>query len=249
VLLHGGGANAFWWEHIAPSLADRFHVTALDFRGHGLSDYPDDVVPGAFTQDLEALVDHLGTREIILVGHSMGAHIALDHACRFPETRGLVLIDIARGASVRQRRRSRLALALRRSYPSPEEAIRRHRFLPPAPWVEPALRDAIVEKSIRREPDGRYSYSFDPRWFGIRSGTPPLLSRLQCPTLILRGAESEILTPEGAEQLLDELPGSDLRTIERAGHHVQLDQPAETIDALNRFLSDLAEGFPDDTGR
>ena len=47
VLLHGGGANAHWWDHLAPTLAERFHVVALDFRGHGDSDYPDALEVGA----------------------------------------------------------------------------------------------------------------------------------------------------------------------------------------------------------
>jgi pimeloyl-ACP methyl ester carboxylesterase len=55
ILLHGGGANAHWWDHVAPRLATRFHVVALDFRGHGDSDHPETLVAGAFNNDLEAL--------------------------------------------------------------------------------------------------------------------------------------------------------------------------------------------------
>ncbi len=60
VLLHGGGANAHWWDALAPALAERFHVVALDFRGHGDSDHPDAREPGAFQHDLSALLAHLG---------------------------------------------------------------------------------------------------------------------------------------------------------------------------------------------
>ena len=81
MLLHGGGANAHWWDHLAPELARSFHVVALDFRGHGDSDYPDPE-RGAFNWDLRALLDHLAAPDAVLVGHSMGAAIALEHAAR-----------------------------------------------------------------------------------------------------------------------------------------------------------------------
>ena len=63
VLLHGGGANAHWWDHLAPAFAERFHVVALDFRGHGDSDHPAALEIGGFARDLEALLQHLGAHE------------------------------------------------------------------------------------------------------------------------------------------------------------------------------------------
>ena len=59
MLLHGGGANAHWWDHVAPAFAERFHVVALDFRGHGDSERSDDLAVGAFNRDLEALLAEL----------------------------------------------------------------------------------------------------------------------------------------------------------------------------------------------
>ena len=67
VLLHGGGANAHWWDALAPELARRFDVTALDFRGHGDSDHPDAIVPGAFERDLEALLARLAAPDALLL--------------------------------------------------------------------------------------------------------------------------------------------------------------------------------------
>src|SRR5258707_15141159 len=84
VLLHGGGANLHWWDEIAPSLAERFRVVSLDFRGHGDSDHPEELVVGAFHRDLDALFAGLGPEDIALVGPPMGGHIALDPAPRPP---------------------------------------------------------------------------------------------------------------------------------------------------------------------
>jgi len=239
ILLHGGGANAHWWDHIAPLLSDRFHVTALDFRGHGASDFPEEVETGGFDSDLEALVDHLATDSVFLIGHSMGARVALDFASKSEKTRALVLIDLARGGDARQKRRGRLALALRRSYASREEAIERYRFLPAADRVAEPLRDSIARKSIRCEPDGRFSYAFDPRWFGVAASHRPDPGGVECPVLILRGEESRLLTEAGAQELAGELREARLEVVASAGHHVQLDQPDMTSRLINDFLDDV----------
>jgi len=239
VVLHGGGANAHWWDHIAPALSERFRVVALDFRGHGDSEYPEELVVGGFNDDLEGLLSQLGNPGVVLVGHSMGGNVALDHATRHPEVRGLVLVDIARGASRRSRRTARLALSLKRSYASREEAVSRYRFLPDAKHATERLRGAIAEHSVREQPDGRFGFKFDPRWFGIPSRPRPDLDGLSCATLLVRGSESALLTAAGARDLIDQLPGAHLEVIEGAGHHVHLDRPEAFISALRAFLSEL----------
>ncbi len=239
ILLHGGGSNAHWWDHIAPQFTDQFFVVALDFRGHGVSEYPEDLVVGAFNDDLELLIEHLGRDEVVLVGHSMGAHVAVDHASRHPATRGLALIDISRGSTKSARRRSRLALRMRGSYPSREDAIERFQFLPEALCAEEALRLEIARNSVREEPDGRFSYCFDPRWFTLGPRPAPDFSRIQCPTLILRGSQSTILSEEAARDLAAELADGRHEVIRGAGHHVHIDQPAASLAALRGFLTSI----------
>jgi pimeloyl-ACP methyl ester carboxylesterase len=122
IALHGGGANAHWWDHLAAQIAIQRPVYALDFRGHGDSDYPEERRLGAFNDDLEALLGWLCREDVFLFGHSMGAAVALDHASRFGATRGIALVDLARGSGRGSRRRARLALSLRRSYRTRSEA-------------------------------------------------------------------------------------------------------------------------------
>lgn len=236
VLLHGAAANVHWWDHLAPHWADRFHVVAFDFRGHGESEFPDELVPGAFSDDLEAVLEHLGREEVILLGHSLGAHIALGHAASHSGVRALMLIDPSRGVSASRKRATRLALTLRRTYATREQAISRYRFLPAAARVDEALRDRIADASIRAEEDGRFGFAFDPRWFGIAGRSAPDLARVTAPTLIVRGAESNLLSPEGANELADQIPESELVEIQDAGHHAQLDQPERVTAAIESFL-------------
>lgn len=236
-LLHGGGANAHWWDHLARPLSARRTVVALDFRGHGDSDHPTTRRVGAFNDDLEALIAWWAREDVVLVGHSMGAAVALDHASRFPATRGLVLVDLARGGNPETGRRARLALTLRRTYRSRAEAIERFRFLPESSHPEEALRAAIGAHSVREEPDGRFGYKFDPGWFALPSRPRPDVASVRCPTLLVRGAESTLLTAEAAAAFCASAPDASWIEIPDAGHQVLVDQPARLLAAIETFLA------------
>jgi pimeloyl-ACP methyl ester carboxylesterase len=241
VLLHGGGANAHWWDDVAPVLARRWHVVALDFRGHGDSDQPEPR-PGAFQRDLVGLLEYIGAPDAALLGHSMGGHIALEHAARHgaaKRPRALVVVDVARGVGGRTRRLMRLALATRRSYRTREEAIARFRFLPPAPGAREELRERIAAASVRQEPDGRFAFKFDPRWFALPSAEGPVLEHVSTPTLIVRGGESPILSREGALALAREIRDARLVEIAGAEHNVHLEQPEKFLEAVGGFLSEV----------
>jgi pimeloyl-ACP methyl ester carboxylesterase len=239
VLLHGAGANAHWWDHLASRLGEHFHVVALDFRGHGDSDFPEQLRAGAFSEDLEALLQHLAAPEAILVGHSLGAHVAVAHAARGTETSSLILLELTRGASRSRQRATRLALSLGQSYASREEAIRRFQFLPAAPHADEETRQRIAAHSVRREADDRFGFKFDPRWFGVPPRGQPELGEIRCPTLLLRGKESALLTHEGALEIVSAIPDARLVEISRAGHHVHIDRPAPVLRAMLEFLSPL----------
>jgi pimeloyl-ACP methyl ester carboxylesterase len=244
VLLHGAGANAHWWDHLASGLAEHFQVVALDFRGHGDSDFPEQLRAGAFSDDLEALLEHLSAPEAILIGHSLGAHVAVEHAARNAKTPALILLDLTRGASRSRQRATRLALSLSPSYPTREEAVRRYRFLPEAAYADEEMRQRIAVQSVRRKADGRFGYKFDARWFGVPPRSRPDLGSIRCPTLLLRGEESALLTHKGALEIVSAIPHARLAEIPRAGHHVHIDQPAPVQSAMLEFLSRGADAPP-----
>jgi pimeloyl-ACP methyl ester carboxylesterase len=237
VLLHGAGANAHWWDHLAPALAERFQVVALDFRGHGESDFPEALVPGAFRDDLEALLEHLAAPHAALIGHSLGAHVALGYAAAGGAPCALVLLDPARGVSATRRRATRLALSLRPTYASRDEALRRFQFLPGPAHVDESLRAAIAERSVRGEPGGRFGFKFDARWFGVPDRDRPALGGVRVPTLILRGAESPLLTQAGAHELQRGIAGARLVEVAGAGHHLQMERPRECLAEIQPFLA------------
>ncbi|MEZ4282367.1 MAG: alpha/beta hydrolase [Myxococcota bacterium] len=241
MLLHGGGANAHWWDHLAHRLATRHPVHALDFRGHGDSEYPATRRVGAFGDDLEGLAAWLGRDDLVLIGHSLGATVALDHASRHAATRAIVLVDLARGGAPATGRRARLALSLRRTYRTRDEAIERFRFLPESSHASEALRAAIGAHSVREEPDGRFGYKFDPGWFALPPKPRPDLARVTCPALLVRGSESTLLTPEAARDFASEVKDARLVEIPEAGHHVLVDQPGRLLACIQAFIAETVD--------
>ena len=95
VLLHGVASNSRTWLIVAPLLARRFRVFALDQRGHGESAKPD----GGYdfptvTDDIAAFVETLGLDRPVIVGHSWGGNVALQYAATYPDSAaGIVLVD------------------------------------------------------------------------------------------------------------------------------------------------------------
>jgi pimeloyl-ACP methyl ester carboxylesterase len=96
VMVHGLATNlAFWYLKSVPLLRDAFRITAYDLRGHGRSEMPPTgYTPTVMADDLDALLEVLGTGRVHLVGHSYGAVVALELALRAPERlASLTLVD------------------------------------------------------------------------------------------------------------------------------------------------------------
>jgi pimeloyl-ACP methyl ester carboxylesterase len=114
--------------------------------------------------------------------------------------------------------------------------VRRYRFLPLAPGVSESLRHAIAEHSVREEPDGRFGFKFDPRWFSQQLGPPIPFSNIRCRCLILRGQSSPLLSPEGAEEIASEISSSEIIEIPDSGHNAHLERPDAVLHAIRQHL-------------
>jgi len=249
VLLHGLRGHAHGWDDVARALQSRANVFALDQRGRGDSDWPPDgdYTVGAYVADLAAVVEHLGYRRVVLVGHSMGATNAACYAAKYPETvEALALIDS--GPEGDPAGAARIAGELRdapEEFPSLDAAVDHARRANPRPPL-PVLRRR-VEHQTRALADGRVVWRYDrvirdQRRHGTVPPRPdlwPVFRAIACPLLLLRGAESDVLSAAVAERTLAAVPGSRLVTIPDAGHMVFEDNGPATIAALEHFLDSL----------
>ena len=246
VLLHGITGHARTWDRLAADLAPAFRVIALDQRGHGDSDpAPDaDYTVAAMAKDLDAFADRLGLETFTLLGLSMGGRVAIAFAGAQPaRVERLVIVDI--GPDIHppglQRIRTMMASAPER-LESTEQAIKHvQRANPLADEAE--LRHRVVH-GLRRLPDGGLAWKYDKALRdmmrdGGRRDQVDLwepLRRIICPTLLVRGAESDILSPEIAKRMLEALPDGRMVEVAAAGHSVPGDRPEAFARTVRSFL-------------
>ena len=250
VLVHGGGAHAHWWDHIAPLLTGDRRVLALDLSGHGDSGRRDDYSLDTWSREILAVAADAGVTEPpVVIGHSMGGFAPLRLASRYgSKLAGAVIID----SPVRDRdltpeetaARERRAFGPLRVYPSRDQAIAHFRPVPPQPTL-PWITAHIAATSVRPTPDGDgWTWKFDRRIFAREPFGAALLTRLDCRVALFR-AEHGIVSVQMSEVMYDRLGrAAPVIEIPAAGHHVMLDQPIALIAALRTLLSDWDHSRP-----
>jgi len=257
VLLHGGGQTRHAWGTTPRALAARgWHVLRVDLRGHGESAWPDDgdYRLEAIAADVLAVAGAQPTLPV-LVGASLGGLASLlaigeaDHDV----ARALVLVDVA--PTIEQQGAQRIgdfmAKNMEIGYGSLEEvadAIAEYNPHRPRPKDLDGLR-----KNVRQRADGRWVWHWDPRFMsgprGSRDETRSVMlppARLQdaarkvsVPTLLVRGKVSDLLSEEGAQELLELVPHAEYVNVAGAGHMVAGDRNDLFNDAIVDFLDRL----------
>ena len=242
--LHGGSAHAHWFDRVTPAFADRFHVIALDQRGHGESDWakPPAYATENFAADLLGVIDALGWRRVALIGHSMGGHNAMSFTAWHPDrVSALVIVDSRPSIPVerlgRLRTRGRLAL---RPYPTLDAAVRSFRLLPRETVADPAFLAHLGQAGVV-ERNGQWVYRFDPASNGSRQPVDAwtLLDRITTPTLIVRGELSPNLPRDVVDKLRAAIRGAAFAEVPGSYHHLVLDNPAAFVQAVDPFLTTL----------
>ena len=241
LLLHGGAQTAHSWDEVAPVLARTHRVVALDQRGHGDTEW----APAGryrrtdFVADIAALLDHLGYDAAAVVALSLGGLNAIAFAAAHPDrVRGLVVVDVVPTVAPAGTAAIRAQLAVR-DFATLEDAVAHaHRFNPRRTIAN--LRERL-RHAMRRGPDSRWAYKFDPRIGsgGLETDFERLWEQvraIRCPTLLVRGAQSAILSREAAARFLRELPGSTVVEVPGAGHSVMGDNPTGFLAAVRPFF-------------
>ncbi len=254
LMLHGYASTSEIWSDVAADLAREFRVIAIDQRGYGQSDRAEDMdyTRASQLEDLEAIVDAIGLRSVTLVGHSMGGALALCYAAEHPEVvSALVIVEAAPEVLRSGIEGLRRLLTSGESWDTLEEAMEQMRaHLPPmsSEQLERRVRSAIAQTE-----DGRWTWDFDEA-FRDPSIRPPdpdpgqrrlsdlwdSADRIQCPTMIVRGQDTDMLTPEAIQRLHRRVAGSRVSLIEDAGHNVPSDQPASLALNIREFLQSIA---------
>jgi non-heme chloroperoxidase len=251
VLLHGGGQTRHAWGGTAAALGDAGRrAMALDQRGHGDSSWaPDgDYRLDAFAADLRAVVAALG-RPPAVVGASLGGLATLVVEGESPGSlAAAVLVDI--GPRTQPAGVERIVAFMRAQpdgFATLDEAADAVASYTPH---RPRPRDtAGLRKNLRQGPDGRWRWHWDPRFMDgdkrIATMRDPVrldacARALRCPTLLVRGRLSDLLSEEDARHFLELVPTARFTDVSGAGHMVAGDRN----DRFTRAVVDFLGGMP-----
>lgn len=245
LLLHGRSQTAHSWDFVGLSFASEYRIIALDQRGHGDTTWSTtgDYSLEAFQRDLEDVTSKLNLKKVILVGLSMGGRNAWMFASRHPEiVKSLIIFDSGPEVMKTGVKRIRQFIDLPDQVPTYEEFVQRVHDFNPRRDIE-QIRGSL-QHNIRETDEGTWTWKYDKVF---RQGESSLdgwsehslwkaLPQIECPSLIIRGGRSDILSEEVTQKMVDMIPNCEAITIEGAGHLVPGDKPVESIHAIREFL-------------
>ena len=249
VCIHGLSGNAHNFDGLAPHLTDHYHVISIDVRGRGDSQWgpPGEYAPPVYINDLSQMLEALKLDRVSLIGTSMGGIVSMLFAGGYPQrVERLVLNDIGPEVDPAGLKRitgyftdapfdfkdmAEVAAYYRANYP----------FLAEAPEAE---LTEFVRWAVKPAADGRLTWKIDPAVRNIpRTGTAarPMdmwvpYTRIAARTLVIRGAQSDILSVATAQRMCRVLPGAKLVEIPGVGHAPTLTEPA-AVAAIREFLA------------
>jgi pimeloyl-ACP methyl ester carboxylesterase len=259
VCLHGGGQTAYMFEELGAALCDRGFVLAPDLPGHGDSDVDPAVATGGIDRRSLAasvirLLDFVGIERATFVGASLGGITSLTIAAMEPDrVAGIVLIDIGHRLEDDGVRRIVEFMTKHESFASLDDAaVAIADYLPGRKKQSPAR----LTRNLRQRADGRWVWKHalgrglrsaesaadtqvaPGNWRALTAGMDEELIQLDCPVLVLRGAQSDVLSDEGAQEVAALVPNARVATISAAGHLAAGDNPESTTSLVRNFLDE-----------
>lgn len=243
--LHGITQTAHSWDEVAADLAADYRVLCLDQRGHGDSDWAPE---GDYTRqtqatDVDAITDALGLSRFVLAGMSMGGINSITFTTQHPQkVRALIIVDVSPEIQVKGVENIRSFIQAPDELDTFEAFVERaHQFNPRRSLENIRSR---LSHNLKQLPSGKWTWKYDK---ALRSGERSFqasalhnlwddVRAIRCPTLIIKGGESDILSAESATKLQQAIPGSRLCVVPGAGHSVMGDNPSAFVAAAREFL-------------
>ena len=248
VLLHGFQSNAHTWDTFSQAMADTYHVLALDQRGHGDPSWAPDgnYAPESSVNDIAGFITALHLAPTAVIGHSMGGrHAAMVAADHPDKVRKVVIVDTAAEFPPAMRRQQPMTDAPPQpeTFDTFEEVVQNGiKQYPLTPEAE--LRHANYH-NLYRGADGKWCWRWDInllQWRRRNRSAPgdlyTYLQRIQCPTLLIRGQRSPLLTPEVAQKMVQALRNGRTVDIANAAHTVNADNAPEFNAVTAAFLKE-----------
>jgi 3-oxoadipate enol-lactonase len=242
ILVHGYPLNRRMWEPQLDALSEIARVVTPNLRGHGGSE----PVPGINTmdemaKDIKELVESLNIEEpVILGGLSMGGYISFAFYRNYPElVKGMILAATratADSIDTKVSREEAAAIAQERGSEAITEMQLPKMLAPTTPKTNPDIvelaRDIMLDTPVQ-------AIVGDLRGMIRRPDSTPTLKDIQCPVLILHGADDQLIPIEEINRMQEEIRNAQLKIISEAGHLLNLEQPEKFNQAVREFISSL----------
>ena len=248
VCVHGLTRNARDFDALAQALSGHYRVICPDVVGRGQSGWlrdPSGYAIAQYVADMVTLIARLNVDTVHWLGTSMGGLIGMALAAQ-PGTpiRRLVLNDVGPLITVESLQRIASYVGLAPDWPTMEAAIAYVKLVsaPFGPLSEAQWYD-LTESSVMQCSDGRWRFRYDPKiaepfkaaFVDQDINLWPVYQAISCPTLVIRGAESDLLTRETWQTMADCGPQAKLAEIAGVGH-APMFQSEEQIDIVRDFL-------------
>ena len=255
IMVHGLGDEADTWRHVFKPLSENFHTIAIDLPGYGRSDKPRlAYTPTFMIKAILEVLNHLGVEQAILMGSSLGGilshNLALLHRDRI---KGLILVG---GALIQDQPFSDWTFRLMQIPILGEWLYTRLRKNPDAAFN--SLRNVYLDLDALPKPDREFLYkrvnkrvwsngqrraffstlrNLVPWIKKHQKDLPDKLSKLDIPTLILRGENDNLFLEESAKIIAETQLNAIYHPIENAGHLPQQENSELFLDIINEWLS------------
>jgi len=247
VLIHGFSDNLTMWYNQVPEFSKQVQVLTYDVRGHGQTQTPEGPVSmQLFAEDLRALLGELKIEKVCVLGYSMGGRIALEFALTYPEkTTGLIFANsVVRGVGDQMSEEQMKEMAERR-----EQMM----ALFQTGNIEP-IADIMAERSLspgfrERNPEVFQKYKEvklqnDPKHYltimqsmAAAAASPPDLSLLRCPVLIIAGDKDGFMSLDVVKSMEKSIENSS-SIVFSTGHAAAIEVPEQFNRAVLDFLNE-----------
>jgi pimeloyl-ACP methyl ester carboxylesterase len=231
VLLHGFTDSWRSFEALFAPLGAKFHLFALDQRGHGASETADSYAIGDFADDAIAFIESVSGASVHLIGHSLGTIVAQRVAERRPDLlASLILIGAGPStgghAGLLEMRGHLAGFAdqVPREYAAGFQAGTAHRPL------APAQLDIFIDESLKLSLE---------TWRGTVEGLladTALSSPIEIPTLSIWGVRDAVFDAQAQEALARKIPGLVATHYEEVGHAPHWEAPSRVAENIESFL-------------
>jgi pimeloyl-ACP methyl ester carboxylesterase len=260
LMVHGLGGSALNWMAVGPEIAEDYHALAIDLAGFGQTPlFRRLAAVGANAQLVHEFIEKVIGEPAVIVGNSMGGHIAVLEAAAHPASvTAAILVDPAiPGVHVTRPEPSMLGVMAGLTVPGLAEILldRRARVLGPAGLVHetlsivcadpsrvpPEVVEAHVQLMRERDKLGRQTgraFLQASRSIGLRMADPRFwtqVAKVRAPTLVIHGSLDRLIPVAAAKELVRRRPDWTLKILEGVGHVPMMETPDLFMKALNEW--------------